>query len=358
MSLVAGGARGGSHRVEGSKEEGLMIQKSLAEMESSRRRSLRKREEKSYVESPDLLFEEEVKAGRGLKTMNSVISNGDVEMESEDDDEPLDPLPLPKELPPDALQEHKALIRKLQTQLRNEEMSLVLLKKIRQSQVIADQIAAAAAAKASNVPNSHTSSRDSYSQHRGTPPPGSAKVGMGAGSHKTVSQTSRNTGHQSSHTPAQIKNLMPDLSQLKPVNVDPKSLPPGLPASLMNMINKSVAGGKVNEGRTDSPKQQKVDTETPQQKQAAAKLALRKQLEKTLLQIPPPKPPPPEMHFIPNPANTEFICLLGLEECVGKILHENKEITVQPIPFTCSQCSTDFTPTWKWDKGARGKDVK
>ena len=69
---------------------------SLAEMESSRRRSLRKREEKSYVESPDLLFEEEVKAGRGLKTMASVISNGDVEMESEDDDEPLDPLPLPK----------------------------------------------------------------------------------------------------------------------------------------------------------------------------------------------------------------------------------------------------------------------
>ena len=60
------------------------------------------------------------------------------------------------------------------------------------------------------------------------------------------------------------------------------------------------------------------------------------------------------MHFIPNPANTEFICLLGLEECVGKILHEDKENSVQPVPFTCSQCGTDFTPTWKWDKGARG----
>ena len=53
----------------------------------------------------------------------------------------------------------------------------------------------------------------------------------------------------------------------------------------MNMINKSVGGGKNNDGRTESPKQQKVDTETPQQKQAAAKLALRKQLEKTLLQV-------------------------------------------------------------------------
>merc|ERR1712008_356484 len=49
------------------------------------------------------------------------------------------------------------------------------------------------------------------------------------------------------------------------------------------------------------------------QRQAAARLALRKQLEKTLLRIPPPKPPPPEMHFIPNPNNTEFIYLLGLE---------------------------------------------
>ena len=76
------------------------------------------------------------------------------------------------------------------------------------------------------------------------------------------------------------------------------------------------------------------------------------------MQIPPPKPPPPEMHFIPNPANSEFVCLLGLEECVSKILHEDdKENTAQPVPFSCSQCSTDFTPTWKWDKGSRGKCI-
>lgn len=61
------------------------------------------------------------------------------------------------------------------------------------------------------------------------------------------------------------------------------------------------------------------------------------------------------MHFIPNPANTEFICLLGLEECVSKILNEDKENSIQPVPFSCSQCGTDFTPTWKWDKGAKGE---
>jgi hypothetical protein len=53
-----------------------------------------------------------------------------------------------------------------------------------------------------------------YSQHRGTPPPGSGK---GSASHKALG--SRHPGHQGSPTPAQIKNLVPDLSQLKPVNV-------------------------------------------------------------------------------------------------------------------------------------------
>jgi hypothetical protein len=63
------------------------------------------------------------------------------------------------------------------------------------------------------------------------------------------------------------------------------------------------------------------------------------------VQIPPPKAPLPEMHFIPNPANTEFIYLTGLEECVKRILNLDANPPPMPMPFTCSQCSTDFTPT-------------
>merc|ERR1719510_907818 len=59
------------------------------------------------------------------------------------------------------------------------------------------------------------------------------------------------------------------------------------------------------------------------------------------------------MHFIPNPANTEFIYLTGLEECVNRILNLDAVTLPQPCPFTCSQCRTDFTPTWKWDKAAK-----
>ena len=60
--------------------------------------------------------------------------------------------------------------------------------------------------------------------------------------------------------------------------------------------------------------------DSPASRQAAAKLALRKQLEKTLLGIPPPKPPAPEFNFLPSAANNEFIYLLGLEEVVQKLL--------------------------------------
>lgn len=98
-----------------------------------------------------------------------------------------------------------------------------------------------------------------------------------------------------------------------------------------------------------------MDTQTPAQRQAAAKLALRKQLEKTLLQIPPPKPPPPEMHFVPNPSNTEFIYLVGLEAVVNFITEGDcqKEDEV-PKPFNCVQCCTDFTPVWKWENTKKG----
>lgn len=57
------------------------------------------------------------------------------------------------------------------------------------------------------------------------------------------------------------------------------------------------------------------------------------------------------MHFIPNPSNTEFIYLLGLEQCVEYILHHTLT-DPKPIPFICSQCGTDFTPAWKWNKNS------
>lgn len=72
------------------------------------------------------------------------------------------------------------------------------------------------------------------------------------------------------------------------------------------------------------------------------------------LQIPPPKPPPPEMHFIPNPSNTEFIYLVGLEHVVDFLTKETK-MPLPPQPFSCSQCQSDFTPVWKWEISKKNK---
>lgn len=78
--------------------------------------------------------------------------------------------------------------------------------------------------------------------------------------------------------------------------------------------------------------------DSPASRQAAAKLALRKQLEKTLLEIPPPKPPAPEFNFLPSAANNEFIYLLGLEEVVQKLLemHGRGGLTLLDLWF-CDQ---------------------
>ncbi|NXL99351.1 P66A protein, partial [Tyrannus savana] len=100
--------------------------------------------------------------------------------------------------------------------------------------------------------------------------------------------------------------------------------------------------------------------ESPASRQAAAKLALRKQLEKTLLEIPPPKPPAPEMNFLPSAANNEFIYLVGLEEVVQNLLETQGEGAAKTFlvlvaaasrePFVCAQCQTDFTCRWREEK--------
>merc|ERR550532_2787482 len=120
-----------------------------------------------------------------------------------------------------------------------------------------------------------------------------------------------------------------------------------------------MSKGQLGATKLTEVSKPKIDTETPAQKQAAAKLALRKQLEKTLLQIPPPKPPPPEMNFIPGVVGNEFIMLVGLEEVVKNIMDTDKSSKGEKIekevkyvfkPFICVQCGSDYTPVWKRDK--------
>lgn len=90
------------------------------------RRILRPRTEKSYAESPD-----EPRINGYVNGNNSDSEEGEMP--------PLLPI---KELSSDELAEREKNLRKLKEDLRSEEMKLVLLKKIKQSQQLKENIAA------------------------------------------------------------------------------------------------------------------------------------------------------------------------------------------------------------------------
>jgi len=318
-------------------------QAQLNELLETRRRSGRKREDKSYVECPDIVIEEDYSlkpspakrpnlgggiAGGGggggvVKAAGNHVHNNStngIDMESEeeevddDEDDAETEMPSLKEISKDELRERLELVKKLKSELKNEEMALVLLKKLKQSQQMTREV-----------------------------------TSLGGGATLTATKLpGRNDP----------KNIQRQNSANELLNSD-KLKNMSKTSSSLSSVNLTATGYESRTQQQPEKKteyQKKEDAQTQQQRQAAAKLALRKQLEKTLLQIPPPKPPPPEMHFIPNPANTEFIYLTGLEECVSRILNLDVTTPPMPMPFTCSQCRTDFTPTWKWDKASSGKE--
>jgi len=91
-------------------------------------------------------------------------------------------------------------------------------------------------------------------------------------------------------------------------------------SSSLRLFSKASASGVKSSSLGNGGVSVVSVSESPASRQAAAKLALRKQLEKTLLEIPPPKPAAPEFNFLPSAANNEFIYLVGLEEAVQNLL--------------------------------------
>ncbi|NXB59007.1 P66A protein, partial [Struthidea cinerea] len=141
--------------------------------------------------------------------------------------------------------------------------------------------------------------------------------------------------------------------------------PQASPTSLKGSAVPSGQAGAASAGATSLG----GSGESPGSRQAAAKLALRKQLEKTLLEIPPPKPPAPEMNFLPSAANNECLslreggtgaeppCLSLREGDVGAdprcfSLREGKAAVAVSCrePYLCAQCHTDFTCRWREEK--------
>ncbi|XP_071343568.1 GATA zinc finger domain containing 2Ab isoform X2 [Trachinotus anak] len=288
-------------------------------------------------------------------------------------------------------EERERIIKQLKEELRLQEAKLVLLKKLRQSQI----------QKESTVQKATGSVATPPPLVRGSITPSKGPLQVSGRSSGTVIPPPLVRGGQ--HVPSKHNSqiVMPPLVRgAQPIAVTPQQIaslrqqqqqhsgsgpPPLLLAPRASVPNVQVQGQRIIQqglirvanvansnvmvnipqaspnslkGSSVSPNSSVNDS--PASRQAAAKLALRKQLEKTLLEIPPPKPPAPEFNFLPSAANNEFIYLLGLEEVVQKLLEMHGRGNLGPAaamassipkePYTCAQCKTDFTSRWRKEK--------
>ncbi|XP_066460615.1 transcriptional repressor p66-alpha isoform X2 [Eleutherodactylus coqui] len=251
-------------------------------------------------------------------------------------------------------EERERLIKQLKEELRLEEAKLVLLKKLRQSQI-----------------QKETAPQKVPSRIGGTViPPPLVRGGQQAPAKQStqIVMPPLVRGAQQMHNIRQYPSTGPPPLLLAPRASVPsvqiqgqKIIQQGLirvanvanTSLLVNIPQASPTSLKSSAGTGNATGISSNANDSPASRQAAAKLALRKQLEKTLLEIPPPKPPAPELNFLPSAANNEFIYLVGLEEVVQNLL-ETQGKTVPPTashePYSCAQCKTDFTSRWRQEK--------
>nr|XP_006818576.1 PREDICTED: transcriptional repressor p66 alpha-like [Saccoglossus kowalevskii] len=284
------------------------------------------------------------------------MMNG-IEDDSSDASSPRPPKNGIKTLTPEQNSERDKLIRRLQEELRNEEAKLLLLKRLRQSQlqpaVVKDQSTAqSGVAGKLPIPRNPTAAPPPLVRG-GQVPKQQQQVIMPQLVRGNQLQTLRTQGGAQGPPPLML-GPRSGLHIQQPQLVRPPIVRVGNSSNLVTYATTPTTYTSMQQ--MVQSQQIKVSTpmssmsnESPASRQAAAKLALRKQLEKTLLQIPPPKPPPPELHFLPSAANNEFIYLVGLEEIVNRLMEDPNKVKEFIEPFICTQCKTDFSTVWKRD---------
>ncbi|XP_055931508.1 transcriptional repressor p66-alpha-like [Argiope bruennichi] len=304
--------------------------------------------------------------------------NEESESESDSDCSPI-PSPVTKVLSKEEQEEWELNIEILKKDLNDEEMKLVLLRKLRESQKTKDLKHESNGSPLPTVPG-QLPNRTSLTLKGGVQiqplPSKQLLTSKYVSPKREIKQEAPQP--KPSNVPKPLPTFKPIHPAYKPGTSDSKSSPIPLTAEKLNSnhlhqypLLKNLSNqititpvpptpSSSTSAKQQQPQEEKVDMETLQQRQAAAKLALRKQLEKTLLSIPLPKPPPLKINFFPNANSIEFLCLLGLDFVVD-FLTKSKKDTHQKDPLTCAQCSTDFTCAWKWkevDKnGKKAYDV-
>ncbi|KAL5111046.1 Transcriptional repressor p66-beta [Taenia crassiceps] len=251
------------------------------------------------------------------KTTMDLPKSSDVIVLSEDEDEKVTPSSsdTEKENAPCGTNgtDVKTLLITLENDLRQEEATLLLLQKLRESQ------------NANNSSNSRTASKGTLNSSQSS---SSLNNNISTGNQKPASSQS------SSQRP-------PSATQ------STKTLPPAV-----HQPSSPISAPKVTK---------QAALQSLEQLYATKKAGLRKQLERNLEKVSLPRPTTGtgfcEIAFIPSTLTTEFTSLLGLEEVVKSIQDYDPSSSGKPSetrcsfnPFSCVKCGTDFTPVWKREK--------
>lgn len=231
-----------------------------------------------------------------------------------------------------------------------------------QQSILMNQILSAGAAAAASTPqtNKRSSLGNLARQQAMTTPPNVVQDGR-------LGQQSLSSTPQLSGRRAHVNMSRQPLTTPPSILHDNRSSLSGQQSLLMNASNLSATtpsgGGRSQRSGTGAqqsltPQQQSSSpfnkSQAAQillQKRQAAKSAIQKQLEQTLMQLP-DKRIQLGIDFIPNANNLEFVYYIGLEACVDYLTNSENPLDTQPLekPFECSTCGTDFTPSWSWKR--------
>lgn len=260
---------------------------------------------------------------------------------------------LSRELSEEQKNERLKMIKQAEADLRLEEARLTMLRKMKSSQAAAAQ-KAAEARRFANIPSNSLGA--SYKPL--VAPPLNKTASNGASSSRANQLNTLGT-----LTPQQQQEMLSKLAanpQLtaqalqatKSGNLQEQA---NIIAKLLALTQKGKEKERPTPTQTPAPSASSTTlnakvlaAQTPKQRAAAARAAFRTQADKQLMQLTNPKSSPHELFFIPNPNQSDFAALLGLDLVVQRVLRDdtlNKPVS-EPC-YECEECHTDFTPTWR-----------
>ncbi|CAF3241677.1 unnamed protein product [Rotaria sp. Silwood2] len=245
-------------------------------------------------------------------------------------------------------QEMTSEYRQLQYELQCQEALLVLMQKLKTNQRILSQ-------------TNNTNQRTTTTTTAAATPVNTTKLNSTTSTKQSSNLTNRSTPikqpHPNQYTVNRSNNNLQQQSSSKPSQSLPQAtrqstnstLPPTAATRLSSTISSSTTkNSSLTSTTNNSLKNNGISTD---QHLFNAKLALRKQLEQTLLQIPTPKPTTCDLTYIPGINGwAEFLTMIGLEQAYNTYTDIiNRRFTSEfsmMSPYVCAQCGTDWSVTW------------